>query len=243
MLDQRSSPARRPDTGMTKPYRRAPADFRETYIRMGWDGITDHYRTNDRCIARWIEECDGDVLRWERSQVTGLPARPERRSTRYQATAGARAPVAKPGSWLKVSGSAYRLAITLTGLTALEERFGSVDRDGIARPKSCYAIFDGISGGFNEMEGCPLAGASALPRVPSATLAECVETVRSALVGGGIAVDSGEHIRVEASAAERLLQKHFIAQPLEHTRRLASVILARAILGEPRLSRHTGGPE
>lgn len=41
--------------GITKPYRPVPNDFRETYVRMGWDGIEDHYGTNWRVIRRWIE--------------------------------------------------------------------------------------------------------------------------------------------------------------------------------------------
>lgn len=68
------------DTGLIRPYRPAPADFRETYLRMGWDGITDHYRTNWRCIARWIEECGGEELRLARASITGQQLRPRRRS-------------------------------------------------------------------------------------------------------------------------------------------------------------------
>jgi hypothetical protein len=41
--------------GMTKPYRPKPGDFRVIYIRMGWDGIEEHYGTNWRVIRRWIE--------------------------------------------------------------------------------------------------------------------------------------------------------------------------------------------
>lgn len=68
--------------GLVRPYRPAPRDFRETYIRMGWDGIVDHYRTNWRCIARWIEECGGDELRAARAEVSGLSPRPAQQSGR-----------------------------------------------------------------------------------------------------------------------------------------------------------------
>lgn len=47
---------RRPDTGLIRPYRPKPADFREVYIAIGWDGIEDHYQTNWRVIRRWIDE-------------------------------------------------------------------------------------------------------------------------------------------------------------------------------------------
>lgn len=70
------------DTGLVRPYRPAPADFRETYLRIGWDGIEEHYRTNSRCIARWIEECGGDELRLARARITGQQLRPRRRSKR-----------------------------------------------------------------------------------------------------------------------------------------------------------------
>jgi hypothetical protein len=68
---------------MVRPYRAAPADFREIYIRMGWDGIEDHYRTNYRCVARWIEECGGDELRAARAAVANRPVGRWKRSKRY----------------------------------------------------------------------------------------------------------------------------------------------------------------
>lgn len=79
---------RKPDTGMIRPYRPAPADFREVFIRLGWGGgIEEHYRTNYRIIARWIEECGGDQLRAERAKVGGRGLRPGNRSKRYALTA------------------------------------------------------------------------------------------------------------------------------------------------------------
>lgn len=51
-----------PDTGLVRPYRPRPADFRETYIRMGWEGIDEHYQTNWRVIRRWILEQIADDL-------------------------------------------------------------------------------------------------------------------------------------------------------------------------------------
>lgn len=52
--------------GRKRPYRPCPSDFRETYLDMGWEGIEQHYRTNWRCIARWIDECGGESLCRER---------------------------------------------------------------------------------------------------------------------------------------------------------------------------------
>lgn len=77
-------PKRTWDTGMVRRYRPMPRDFREVYLRLGWDkAIEEHYRTNYRCIARWIEEAGGDTLRAARSAISGHPHAPHRRSKRY----------------------------------------------------------------------------------------------------------------------------------------------------------------
>lgn len=48
--------------GTVKPYRPLPADFAEVYVKMGWDGIDEHYGTNWRVIRRWIEIAGRDKL-------------------------------------------------------------------------------------------------------------------------------------------------------------------------------------
>lgn len=48
--------------GTTRPYRPVPADFRDAYIRMGWDGIDEFFGTNWRVIRRWIELVGRDEL-------------------------------------------------------------------------------------------------------------------------------------------------------------------------------------
>ena len=87
MDDQRRSDGRRHDTGLERPYRSCPHDFRARFLEMGWDGIDEHYRTNWRVIRRWIEECGGDELRAARREVSGGTERPnlrsENRSRRY----------------------------------------------------------------------------------------------------------------------------------------------------------------
>lgn len=67
--------------GTRKPYRPAPADFREVYLRMGWDRkIEEHYRAHWQTIRRWIEECGGEELRQARAAITGYRVRPDIRS-------------------------------------------------------------------------------------------------------------------------------------------------------------------
>jgi hypothetical protein len=70
--------------GCTRPYRPKPADFRATYISMGWDGLEDHYRTNWRVIRRWIEEEGRDELRAARAEhVQQIYAERRNRKRRY----------------------------------------------------------------------------------------------------------------------------------------------------------------
>jgi hypothetical protein len=75
------------DTGMVRPFRPVPRNFREVYLRNGWIGlegsIEEIFGANYRCIARWIEECGGDELRAARSAITGTAPRPSKRSKRY----------------------------------------------------------------------------------------------------------------------------------------------------------------
>lgn len=77
------SDGRHNDTGLVRPYRPCPKDFRERFLEMGWDGIDEHYNTNWRCIRRWIEESGGEELRAERRLRSGGTARPRLRSKRY----------------------------------------------------------------------------------------------------------------------------------------------------------------
>lgn len=84
MARGRRRDGRRHDTGMKRPYRPCPPDFREVYLRLGQDrAIEEYYRCNWRCIVRWIEEAGGEALRAERRAISGGTARPARRSKRY----------------------------------------------------------------------------------------------------------------------------------------------------------------
>jgi hypothetical protein len=37
------------------PLRERPADFRDQFIRMGWDTV-DHYSTSWKVVSRWLDE-------------------------------------------------------------------------------------------------------------------------------------------------------------------------------------------
>ena len=77
----RRSDGRPHDSGLIRPYRPLPSDFRDRYIDLGQGKeIEEHFHTNWRVIARWIDEAGGDELRAERYKVSGGFARPGRRS-------------------------------------------------------------------------------------------------------------------------------------------------------------------
>lgn len=75
------------DTGLIRPYRACPRDFRERFLELGQSKeIEEHYRTNWRVIRRWIEEAGGADLRADRfanvaaKKRTGGCLHPGRRS-------------------------------------------------------------------------------------------------------------------------------------------------------------------
>lgn len=70
--------------GTIRPYRQCPADFVERYLELGQGKeIEEYYRTNYRCIRRWIDESGGEDLRARRRAITGCPARPYLRARNY----------------------------------------------------------------------------------------------------------------------------------------------------------------
>lgn len=48
-------------------WRPKPNDFRERYIEMGWEWIVEHYRTNWKVVARWIDEEGREELKAARA--------------------------------------------------------------------------------------------------------------------------------------------------------------------------------
>lgn len=165
--------------------------------------------------------------------------RPDLRSHRYRAAGdriGAlgddRTPrLPRAGTWLKAFDGAYRLLLTSPQITEMEERFARQDRHGTKYLKSFQRIHAELCGGWNDLEDHPFPVATNIR--PTATLAECVEAVRLALIGGGMAVVDGELIAIDAARAERILQDHLLDRPIEHARRLASTIVAWTIMGPP----------
>lgn len=81
----------------------------------------------------------------------------------------------------------------------------------------------------------PLGQAWARVRAPmnegGASLAECLETVRLALIGGGMAVVNGEERRIGPGDAAALIDRHLADAPLDDARGIAAVALEAVIMG------------
>ena len=79
---------RRNDTGLVRPYRPKPHDFRDRYIEMGWDGLDEHYRCNWRCIRRWINEEGREDLVAARADAVRRRAADRRRKLETHRSSG-----------------------------------------------------------------------------------------------------------------------------------------------------------
>lgn len=75
-----------PAKGQTALYRPVPGDFDETFIRIGWSDIEDHYRAHAITIRKWIDRRNF-VRRSE-----GLPSLEQARSMWVQFNGAAQAP-------------------------------------------------------------------------------------------------------------------------------------------------------
>jgi hypothetical protein len=75
MSKTRRSDGRMHDSGLIRPNRPCPKDFREKFIELGWGGIGVHYHASWRCIRRWVLECGRDELKKERAAYVGRNGR------------------------------------------------------------------------------------------------------------------------------------------------------------------------
>lgn len=194
---------------MTKPYRVPPADFVQSFILMGWSEIADHYRTNYRCVARWIRQAGDETLRWERCFVTGSRTKPNICSKRY--ADAAIPPLASDlrAVWWSKPKAKFRL--TLADRTRQKLPSGSLER-------------------LVGHAALPPSDAAAAPNhrePPSASLDEIQRLLRLALQDGGVAVVGDRRLRVDAPTAERLAATHFDDAPVEGVRALLALLLTR----------------
>lgn len=67
------------------PLREKPADFREQFVRLGWDTV-DHYSTSWKVVARWLDEEGRDAVKADRRAYRQLQALEHRFTTIVDAT-------------------------------------------------------------------------------------------------------------------------------------------------------------
>lgn len=194
MAQPRASTPRKATLGITKPLRALPRDFRETYIRLGWEGVGPHYGAQWKVIARWLAQAGGDDLRRERSQVTGRRIRPDLQSNKFHAVRPP-GPNTCAGIWLKAFGGSYRL------------RLKPDDRDAL--------------------------GVSARDLQGRMTAARCIEIIRLALLGGGLAVIDRQLIDMTPSAVDHFMRLHVDHHPFGPLNHIADAVLACSIGGPP----------
>jgi hypothetical protein len=94
---KRRSDGRYHDTGLLRPYRPKPDNFREVYIRIGWDGIEEEFNTNWRVIRRWIDEEGRDGLIAARAAFVAQLQAERRRQRAKRYVTGRTLTAVKPG--------------------------------------------------------------------------------------------------------------------------------------------------
>lgn len=129
--------------------------------------------------------------------------------------------------WIKAFDGTYRFFLDVRQIAELERQTGFTDKDGNKRPGSIFQVYDRVSKGRYEMDGQPIGLASE----GAATLTDCRETVRLALIGGGHAVVAGEQVKVNPTRAMELVETYLADAPLYESWTLAFMILDATIHG------------
>lgn len=129
--------------------------------------------------------------------------------------------------WADLFDGTYRLFMDAPHICELERKCSYVDRDGNQRARGIFEIYGAIAKGRYELEGRSVGFAVEA----SASLSECRETVRLALIGGGHALVDGEQIRVDAQLARRLVDNYLVPAPVEESWNLAYLMLHTVMYG------------
>jgi hypothetical protein len=84
-MEARTTPQTVPAAKAGAPLREKPADFREQFIRLGWDAV-DHYATSWKVVARWLDEEGRAGVKADRKAFRQLQALEQRFTTIVDAT-------------------------------------------------------------------------------------------------------------------------------------------------------------
>lgn len=136
-------------------------------------------------------------------------------------------PTLRVDLWIDEFDGKYRLALPIPQVQELQHKCGYADNDGIHHPRGIFAIYGAVARGRYELEGRSVG--FAVEGV--ATLAECRETIRLALIGGGAALVDGERVKVDAARAKQLVENYLVPAPVERSWDIAYLILHTIIHG------------
>lgn len=121
--------------------------------------------------------------------------------------------------WLEAFDGWYRFHLDLPRTEELERLTG----------KGVFAIYGALIRGRYEAAGETINFAAEA----TATLAECHETIRLALVGGGMGVVDGAVVKVDAPRAKQLVNAYVVPTPNVWAWNVAAAILDTRIEGRP----------
>lgn len=125
---------------------------------------------------------------------------------------------------IKFGDGTYRAWLPLPHAVELERKCGLADRDGKVHPKSLFAIYEEIGGGF----GADADGNLVFLGGASVPVKNCNEVIRLGLIGGNAGPD-GE---VGPRRADELIELYgYPARPLSEVAATAWKILHAAIVG------------
>lgn len=129
--------------------------------------------------------------------------------------------------WVDAFDGTYRLWLPLPQAQELEAKCGFTDDQGVRRPRGILAIYGAVARGRYELEGRSVGFAVE----GAATIAECRETIRLALVGGGTAIVDGVQVKVDAARAKQLVDNYLAPAAVEQSWDLAYLVLHTLVHG------------
>lgn len=128
---------------------------------------------------------------------------------------------------LEFADGSYHFALLLPQLVELEDKCATVDSAGVRRRKGVVAIYSDLIAGLAVQDGQIIA----VPQIGVASAYEAREVIRLALIGGGRGIVDGQEIRIDATAALKLVQNYIDAAPIVARWTLAAAILKAAVEG------------
>jgi len=145
-------------------------------------------------------------------------------------------PALRTDVWVDAFDGTYRLFLDMPHVCEIERKCGFVDRNGDRQPCGLFAVYGRVAKGRYELDGKQVG----FSVEGQATITDCRETVRLALIGGGMGLVGGEQVKVTPRRAEELIATYLAPAPVEESWNLAFLILHAAIHGRPARANEAG---